>query len=495
VYHDAVGGRRRKRVETVRTAPPDDRWSDHLAGHGPYLGICPLREDNTCAWGAIDLDDDTTDHARIAQDVAEARLPLVVCESKSGGAHLFLFLASPAPARLVVERLRSWAKLLELTNPSDERGRVASLEVFPKQVTLKVEDAGNWINLPYYGDTRWAVLPSGERLDLARFLAHAEALMISVERLEAMDTTAGVQAPDLFADGPPCLATLHERGFAAGERNQGLYNVGIFLKLKYPTAWQDLLRQYNSGRVDPPLPDDEVDQIIGSLEKHDYVYKCKDLPIVDFCQRSLCRKRRWGIDVFTRAAARAAMPEMSDLRKILTDPPRWVLRVDDHDVELTTDTLISLSKLRSVVLEHCNIVVPLLKPSEWDDVLRDLMTELNVIDAPEDAGVFGQFKQLVFDFLELRHLSDTRESLLLGKPWSENGTVYFRSGDLIGFLDRKRFRDYHATSEVYTALRSMGAGHKQLNVKSLNVQCWFIPVKQLPSDVELTSPDQNAIDF
>jgi hypothetical protein len=32
-------------------------WENHLQGVGPNLGIFPLKDDGTCKWGAIDIDD------------------------------------------------------------------------------------------------------------------------------------------------------------------------------------------------------------------------------------------------------------------------------------------------------------------------------------------------------------------------------------------------------------------------------------------------------
>ena len=40
----------RKRA-TYRT-----KMDDHLDGKEPSLGIIPIKDDNTCTWGAIDID-------------------------------------------------------------------------------------------------------------------------------------------------------------------------------------------------------------------------------------------------------------------------------------------------------------------------------------------------------------------------------------------------------------------------------------------------------
>jgi hypothetical protein len=48
-------------------------------------------EDDACLWGAIDIDQYPLDHSEVLKRLSRLELPLVVCRSKSGGAHLYLF--------------------------------------------------------------------------------------------------------------------------------------------------------------------------------------------------------------------------------------------------------------------------------------------------------------------------------------------------------------------------------------------------------------------
>ena len=44
-------------------------------------------------------------------------------------------------------------------------------EVFPKQEKLANDkDTGSWLNLPYFGDSRWAFLDNGDGATLEEFL-------------------------------------------------------------------------------------------------------------------------------------------------------------------------------------------------------------------------------------------------------------------------------------------------------------------------------------
>src|SRR5262249_12295142 len=116
-------GKLKGEAVTKREPVTDELWEAHLAGqHG--IGIIPIREDSTCVFGAIDIDVYADlDHGRIAATVARQGLPLIVCRSKSGGCHLYLFASTPVPAGKMQDRLRDLAASLG-------HGQA---EIFPKQ--------------------------------------------------------------------------------------------------------------------------------------------------------------------------------------------------------------------------------------------------------------------------------------------------------------------------------------------------------------------------
>ena len=144
---------------------PDEVWDQHLAGDKTGLGIVPISSEGTCYWGCIDLDDDGVDHASLIHETQVLGLPFVICRSKSGGAHLFLFFSEPIKPVHLLAKMKRWSELLGLGNPADNKGRVAPLEFFPKQINLSAGQKGNWLNLPYFGGddtTRYCVDEDGE---------------------------------------------------------------------------------------------------------------------------------------------------------------------------------------------------------------------------------------------------------------------------------------------------------------------------------------------
>jgi len=82
-------GKQKGKAFIVRGTVTDELWKNHLEGKGAALGIIPITENNDCRWGCIDIDEYNFDHTSLIQSIRNLNLPLIVCRSKSGGAHVF----------------------------------------------------------------------------------------------------------------------------------------------------------------------------------------------------------------------------------------------------------------------------------------------------------------------------------------------------------------------------------------------------------------------
>ena len=145
----------------------EDRWIKHLRGEEPSLGIIPIDENNECRWGAIDVDTyDGFDHKKLVTKIVENKLPLIVCRSKSGGAHIFLFVTEPVAAKDMQIKLKEIAVFLGY----------GESEIFPKQIELNSKGTGNFLNLPYNHPeypTRYALDDEGNALIEFRYVYKA----------------------------------------------------------------------------------------------------------------------------------------------------------------------------------------------------------------------------------------------------------------------------------------------------------------------------------
>ncbi|BCV06452.1 MAG: hypothetical protein CM15mV134_120 [uncultured marine virus] len=99
-------GKQKGKAFIVRKQVSKELFENHLKGDGPALGIIPITEKNDCRWGCIDVDEYNLDHRALISNIRKLDLPLIVCRSKSGGAHVFLFAKEFISASLMQSTLK-----------------------------------------------------------------------------------------------------------------------------------------------------------------------------------------------------------------------------------------------------------------------------------------------------------------------------------------------------------------------------------------------------
>ena len=117
-------------------------YKNHLEGVGSGIGVAPLLDDGTIRFAAIDLDEPDFEAALEMQGYLPG--PSFIERSRSGNAHVWVFFSNPIDA-WIPRGILKYAVLAA--------GK-AAVEVFPKQDKLLKGMIGNYINLPYHGDTR-----------------------------------------------------------------------------------------------------------------------------------------------------------------------------------------------------------------------------------------------------------------------------------------------------------------------------------------------------
>jgi hypothetical protein len=496
-------GGEKKWAKTVHEALSDKLWKQHLNGTGPGIGVSPIMEDNTCLFGAIDVDDKATDHAALEKAIEELGVPLVVARSKSGGAHIYVFFTDPIPAEALVPKLKEWANQLGVTS-RDAQGNEIPVEIFPKQTNLVPSAVGNWINLPYYDHEkteRWASM-AGTKASLVEFLMFAENRRIQPGQIHQVKTTL---VPDeeggLFEDGPPCLQAIHQEGVFEGFRNEFLLASSIYFALKHGDDWEDELDAYNTEFVDPPLGDIEIRTIKASInrQRNRGTYAYPKAPwLTERCSagdnESRCGLRKYGCKSVAKAAATGEDPDdgshiqgrVIKLTKTDNDPPTWGVLVDGKAISLTTDEWWTFKGFRRRVYERLNIVLPPVSQKDWETHVQDLTKGVVVITTPKDADTEGQFKALVEEFCEQATEIDGLDDLLDGTPveQADEGRVIFLSPHLMNWLKRtKQFMI--PPTKMFNYIANMGGGFDIVTIKDTQVEVWHIPTPKSPPPPEV----------
>lgn len=478
--------------KTLATPPTLDMWIAHLTGT-VGLGCVPIESTtDTCYWGVIDLDQYPMNFEELEKKLKQAtEITYVICQSKSGGAHIFIFFSEPVPAQLVQAKLKNIAAAIG--HPK--------AEIFPKQIVLEQGEHGNWLNMPYFGSTR-KCYHEGEWLGRTAFLDFAESRRMSMANLMDMEiskvkasrkksdkkTTIApthdrevqvIRVKDIdWSEGPPCQEQIiNEGGLGKGERNTGLFGFGVQFRKRFDSKedWSHALEKfnYNEDWVHAPLPAQELKAIIRSVAKKDYQYPCKHEPFCSHCDKQLCLTRKYGI----RNPAGMSSLELSNLRKINTDPPRWVINVNGIDMTMDTAELMEQRRFAKRCMEVIHKFPATVRTDEWRSRIEELLDDVTELPAPDDAGIVGQFRILVQAYMHQRAQGEAKEELLQGKPWHdiESQRVYFKSHEIIAFLRRNNFSSY-SVSQVYTQIEAMGGASKTLNVGGTSMTCWFLPM-------------------
>jgi len=477
-----ANGKNTGRAAIMREPRTTALWEGHLSGKGRAIGIIPINEDNNCVWGCIDVDQYPLDHKLLVEKIRKLKLPLVVCRSKSGGAHCFLFTTEWVEAKDMQATLQQISAALGY----------GGSEIFPKQVKLHLDrdDVGNFLNLPYYDaedGLRYAIKDDGTSATLDEFFELYETHKQTPEQLLQLQIGEEAESATL-KDGPPCLQFLVKNKIGEGARNNGLFNLGVYVRKAYPDSWETEIMTYNLQYLDPPLAINEVTVITKQLNRKDYTYKCSDAPINAHCNKELCQTRKHGVGAAIQGAA------IANLRKYNSVPPVWFVDVNGEPLELDTEALMSQPVFQKACMEQLNFMPRSVSKQIWEARIGALMNEMRdnesaIMEVAEDASISGQFYDYLEEFCAHMQKANDKEEILLKRPWTdeEEGVTYFRLKDFEAFLKRNKFFEYKS-HKIAQRLRDRGGDSTVLRIKSRTVRVWQVPAFE-SGDIEFNSPN------
>ena len=466
------------------------------------LGLVPICDDNNCWWGAIDIDNhdgsNPIDHKSLVKKIHDMGIPLIVCESKSGDAHAYLFASEPLPAQYIRRLLSKWA--LEL----GYRGA----EIFPKQSILGrnkdgLKILGNWINLPYFKLTERRAIAIQDnqfvKLTFENFIKAANFNKINKDTLEHFLLLD-------YREAPPCIHSMLLQGVAQGYRNEGLYNLTIYFKKAYPDDFKERVQNVNDTVFDKPLPFVEAKKTIQSAASNkDYRYKCLQEPCRSYCNSELCVTREFGISREDMGfLARVEMPQITDIKIYDMDPPLWEMKLDGVKITLNTDQLYNYNSFAKVVMEKMLVMIPPMKAKDWANTLAGYMETVERVETPENASTPGIIKDRLIEFLSKADLTNNgldkmdRMKLVRGLPVVQLLSlekapmryVIFRGNDFVMFLKRMKAEELRG-SHLWNSLRNFGVGYSRIRLPDSKVlQIWCVPI----DEKNRTKLDSNYLD-
>jgi hypothetical protein len=414
-------------------------WENHLDGTKP-LGIAPIRTDNTIVWAAVDIDrkpDKPVDHYELAKILENAGIQALVCRTKSGGAHVYVFFSEPVPAERIIPGMHRLAQLL---------GWPGS-EIFPKQLQhppLEPHTHASWLNMPYYdmerGD-RICVRADRRERSVDSFIIQAENARYSLAQFNALRLTKHVEE---FDRGPPCLEQIASEGLGQGQRNDGMMGFAVLARKMSPDSWSwpGLIRKWNTQIVQPPLPADELNEIIKNAGKAKYHYRCANEPLLSRCKVAVCRLRPFGV---SDGEDGGRAEEIAGLKIIKTDPPEFAVKLTTgEEVVCRTTTLFDSHLFMLAAYAQHLKVLPQYSRKVWIKTIEEI-TKDAVIETPDtEISPEARLREALTEFvveLGITHESETIDTVLSGKAFVDGTVVWFRLKDFKAHLDKQKF-DY-----------------------------------------------------
>ena len=411
----------------------DELWQKHLDG-ADSLGIIPINDDNKCKWGCIDIDSYAEfDHKKLINKIKQFQLPLVVCRSKSGGAHVFLFTEDYVSAGLMQDKLNEIRSVLGY----------GGSEVFPKQRELKSkDDTGNFLNLPYFNcgqTTRYAFMEDGEA-------ASIDAFFELYERHKQQDiSTIEIKRPESeFDDGPPCIESLTQDKLEDG-RDRVIYQYIIYAKMKWPENWQDKIFEFNYKHFRIPLDQKIITAKIKNNEKNDFHYKCSEEPMCNVCDKKLCKKRKFGI------GQEPIFPGLTDLQVVNLEEPYYYMNVDGDRLYLdSAKHLANQALFQEECIKQLRINPPTLKTGDWKKITTILLNGAEITEPAEGTGTKDILNNYLEDYCVNRIQKDDYEDLRNGGTYTKDGFHHFVFDNFFNnYLSRKHWRvPYQRTSQM-----------------------------------------------
>lgn len=467
------GEKRGGQARTVHGPVTRELFEDHLNGI-QSIGIVPIMKDDTCNWFAIDVDSYGSDiHHKLARKIDILGLPLLLCNTKSGGAHLYCFLKKPTSAKNARAAAATFIRVLDLPE---------NTEVFPKQETS--EGSGNWINLPYFGKTRQYMGTDGQQeLSLREFESAATNKSVWPSELPTSEKAKEVlqeeNVPSDHSQAPPCIQDMFRFGVREGSRNNALMHMGVYFKRAFPDDWEDRLSDVNHRVFDEPLRWGETSALIASLQKTDYQYKCKDQPMVSMCDASLCKKMRFGIGEVDPNKDDKLNWHIDSLRQIGDREPVYIAMINGKEVRLSPDQLMSFNQFAKAVMIKLRIMPTQVKGPEFANIISRVMATMEYEDAPDavnsDTQLIASFKSWVAEMMD----DDGGSTLSLnnGIPYYDfdQKMVIFRPDDFFNYLRRSKFEKVEF-SKAWVTFASYGTQDRKT--------AWAFPANPPWFDVE-----------
>ncbi len=461
------------------------------------LGVIPINEDNKCKFSVIDLDIYDKDLTVYIDAIERNDFPLISFTTKSGGLHLYTFYKTFVSAKEAISMMRKMITLLSL-DILNKTLQNRTVEVFPKQYKLSKGSTGTWINLPYFNadKAKQYVIRDNKALTLEEAILHIK------EKIVTLTDVKDFMHDLPFNDAPPCLQTMYILNPL--EANQGnndyLFAFGAYLKKKDENFFEQALFEINNTLKVPRTANELESTVLTSIRKKDYPYKCTQAPIVDYCNKNICKHREFGVG---KEGGYFSNLEYGKLFQVRTAQPYYEWEVKTHEQEefkklrfKNEDEIIKQDVFLKLCMRELHNLPVKMKQIEWFKLVNQYlldMVEVNV-DEANDTSPTSLFQSIFFDFLLNRAKAITKDQILLRRVYfdQQKNAYFFRAKDFNEYLFiNKNFR-YFGPVEIHGILKDMKVGSDRIRTESgKQLRILYMSAENIADGIKM----ENSIDF
>jgi hypothetical protein len=260
-----------------------------------------------------------------------------------------------------------------------------------------------------------------------------------------------------FEEGPPCLQILTKNKLVDG-RDRFLYNYMVFAKKAYPDGWEEKVKEAarNYFEYDKNWDDKKVELKIRSWRKETKGHTCSEDPIKDFCIKSECIKRKFGI----LSDKKKKYPKISGLQKYEYPEPEYTFNIEKPDgsgvVSCRAKNIRQITnqlEMRNLIGNAAGFVPPMLKQWEYQESVIDILFSTKnkeSIKPPKSATPEGILEQELIDWINGPEAKND-VSFKSGAVLFEKDEVYFK---FTPFFDHIKNREWKETRLKTTELMS-----------------------------------------
>ena len=459
-------------------------WENHLQGVGPNLGIFPLKDDGTCKWGAIDIDDNNYDYQDLLNRIRKLTLPLIVFRSKSGRAHVYMFMKDFSSAEEVQLVMKKFAAKLGLGDILDR--------IYPLQTKISEGDFGSWLNMPYYNHEEGSTFAYKDDFSSASVdeffemydkYVQTDITQYLVEEIQKEKKPKQKTIEDFFI---PCVTNcLKENGkIPSVNRNEFLLHMMVWSKKAVEKGItkidayskmdeKTLLKNFNKEFMEDPLAEDEIEKTIFKSADRNYNYSCKKPNIKKWCDPSACVRHMCGIAPEKAEEIKKVEEALGQIVEFCSKPPVYYesLDVKSNDgegyrrvrVKMSGSEIINKEKYINKLADaghFPHITVLEKKPKEFVEMQYARLDKRIFEKAEKEASDDYEFITTFYGFVNQNTVSFDKEHLLLGTCYvnQENKELDFKLDRFFRYL--KSQKDNSKPAEVIMKLKEVLGARK-----------------------------------